>query len=71
MAEKAKKKLTKKQLEHVVGGIDPSIYKVESPMEPGYQTVPQSGGNGGYFPAYGKPGQFHEFLQPPNQQNKG
>ena len=57
MAEKAKKKLTKKQLEHVVGGIDPSIYKAKSIMDPGYQTTPEPGGNGGFFSQYGMPGQ--------------
>ncbi len=81
--EEKKIQLTKQELEQVVGGLNANYADVAGNpkdsvtemkmggMEPGYQTVPQSGGNGGYFPVFGKPGQFHEFLQPPNQQNKG
>lgn len=63
MKETDKKKLTKKQLEKVVGGVDPLIYqdplinRFPSGMEPGYQTTPEPGGNGGFFPQYGMPGQ--------------
>lgn len=55
--KKEKKNLTKTQLEKVTGGIDNG----SSGWDPGYQTVPQSGGNGGYF---GKPGEDNYHFVP-------
>ena len=51
--EMEKSILTKEQLERVNGGTGESG-EVSSDMDPGYQTIPESGGNGQYL---GKPGQ--------------
>ena len=48
--EMEKSILTKDQLEKVSGGTG----EPQDDMDPGYQTIPESGGNGQYL---GKPGQ--------------